>query len=145
MCKAVQILFSKKSLGDDPLEWLPAVDAEHQTHCVRACVGAKLCALALALDAMYDTMYAKNGFGVFWLGPAACDREGKPCTSQCTPLNGQIGLASCPQVLAEFEAANHFVKICQYQTGCSSQAAARTTKLGEGNANKFCGQNLRFA
>lgn len=77
MCKAVQILFSKKSLGDDPLEWLPAVDAEHQTHCVRACVGAKLCALALALDAMYDTMYAKNGFGVFWLGPAACDREGK--------------------------------------------------------------------
>ena len=57
--------------------------------------------------------------------------RGKPCTSQCTPLNSQIGLASCPQVLAEFEAANHFVKICQSQTGCSSQAAARTTKLGK--------------
>ena len=75
--KQYKFCSQKKSLGDDPLEWLPAVDAEHQTHCVRACVGTKLCALALALDAMYDTMYAKNGFGVFWLGQAACDREGK--------------------------------------------------------------------
>lgn len=66
--KQYKFCSQKKSLGDDPLEWLPAVDAEHQTHCVRACVGTKLCALALALDAMYDTMYAKKWFWCVLVG-----------------------------------------------------------------------------